>query len=91
MDQNGKCTLPKHRCIELYGRMMQAMNGELTLEQEEQFLLEVQQYPCCFEKFDLARSYKQFICTRLQRKAVPIQLIVSIKSKVQELSTQIQA
>lgn len=87
--KRSECKLPKEKCQALFEQVMQALDGNLTDHQEQSLLDEIQKYPCCFEKMNVEKSFKDFISTKLTRKEVPIELVASIKDKVQELSYQI--
>ncbi len=89
MDHNGECLLPKEECKALYQRVLRAVDGELSAKEEQDVLNTIKAYPCCFNKMNLERSYKEFICSRIERKTVPIALVSSIKTKVQQMAAQL--
>ena len=84
--KRSECQLPKEKCQALFDQVIQALDGNLTEHEELELLDEIQKYPCCFEKMNMEKSFKNFISTKLTRKEVPIELITSIKDKVQGLS-----
>lgn len=88
MDHQGECLLPKEQCKALYQRVLRAIDGELTADEEQDVLKTIQQYPCCFNKMNLEKSYKEFICSKIERKQVPVALIANIKTKVQQMAAQ---
>lgn len=88
MEHNRKCELSKEACKALYNNVLRAVDGELSQQEEAALLSTIQAHPCCFDKMSLEKSYKDFICSRLQRKTVPLELIATIKSKVQQLAAQ---
>lgn len=88
MDHKGECVLPKEECRALYQRVLRAVDGDLSASEEQAILNTIRAYPCCFNKMNLEKSYKEFICSKIERKAVPITLVASIKTKVQLLAAQ---
>ncbi len=87
MEQKGSCTLTKAACKSLFEQMLQAIDGQLSATEQHQVLATIAQHPCCFEKMTIVQSYKSFLCSKLERKPVPHDLIAAIKDKVSRLSS----
>lgn len=83
------CKLPKEKCQALFDQMILALDGNLSNHEEKQLLSEIDKHPCCFEKMNIEKSFRDFLCNKITRKEVPIELVSSIKTKVAELSYQI--
>lgn len=84
--KRSECKLPKEKCQALFDKVIQALDGNLTNEQEQHLLREIEKHPCCFEKMNMEKSFKEFLCNKLTRKEVPLELVASIKDKVHEMS-----
>ncbi len=67
------------RCIELLELIT---DGEASLEEEQQFRKHIDECLPCYETFNLEKSIKEMLQTKLEKKQVPDDLIQSIKKKI---------
>ena len=79
------CHLGKEECHRIFDLMIRSLDGELSFDQEHQLMHDMQSYPCCVQKFELEKSYKEFLCNKITRKQVSDSLINTIKEKVREI------
>ena len=78
----GGCT-KKEECLKILQLML---DGEAS-DNEEKFFVEHKEHCIqCLEMFDVEKSIRDAIKTKLQKKAVPTELIESIKSKIDPLN-----
>jgi len=74
--------------MEVVSRVFLALDGELTTAEEKEFLDELNRCSWCLEHYNVEKSFKEFLCSRLARKAVSPSLIEEIKSKIKKSSPQ---
>jgi len=75
--QSGSC----EECLQILELIV---DGEATAMQEKHFQDHIDQCLPCFETFNLERSIKTLLQTKLGQKPVPSDLIASIKSRINE-------
>ena len=71
-----------NNCEETLKKVMLALDGELSEEEEQIFLMHINCCNHCLEKFNIERSFKEFLTEKIARKPVPTQLIVQIRSRI---------
>lgn len=69
------------KCIEILELLL---DGEATAEQEGFFKSHIEKCMPCYRYYDLEKSIKEILQTKVERKAVPRDLVDSIKSKIRE-------
>ena len=67
------------RCLELLELIT---DGEASPEEEKQFHNHIDECLPCYETFNLEKSIKEVLQTKLEKKQVPDDLIQSIKQKI---------
>ena len=67
------------RCLEL---LELVTDGEASPEEEKHFNDHINECLPCFETYNLEKSIKEMLQTRLDKKKVPDDLINSIKKKI---------
>lgn len=87
-DKHTDCVLTRAECQRIFENMMLSLDGSLSENQEKDLMNEINKYPCCLEKFEVAQSFKQFLCSKIQRKHVPPSTIAVIKDKVHQIAVQ---
>ena len=88
MSEKSKCLLPEDKCKQLMDRVLLALDGALTREEEKDVFCEVEQYPCCLEKLKLEKEYRNMLVKSCKCKQVPDDLIVNIKQQVALMASQ---
>lgn len=71
------------RCLEL---LEMIMDGEASPEEEKHFQKHINDCLPCYETYNLEASIKQLLQTKLEKKQVPEDLILSIKSKIRYIA-----
>ncbi len=62
------------------------LDGEATTDQLKHFQSHMDHCMPCIENYNLEVTIRQLLCDRLERKAVPNEIIDSIKSKISEIA-----
>lgn len=69
------------KCIEILELLL---DGEANPEQEDFFRSHIEKCMPCYQYYNLEKSIKQILQTKVERKSVPQDLVASIKSKIKE-------
>ncbi len=69
-------------CKETLKHVMLALDGELTDEEEKAFFTHINCCNQCLEKFEIERSFKQFLTQKISRHPIPTQLVDQIRSRI---------
>ena len=88
MSNKSQCTLPEHDCKALMNKVYMALDGALTPQEEKDVFCEVEKYPCCLEKLELEKKYRNMLVQSCKCKEVPNGLISTIKERVAQLSAE---
>ena len=80
--------MEKHNCMEILSKVFLALDGELTTEEEKEFLEELRKCSCCLENYSIEKSFKEFLVTKIEQREVTPDLIVSIKEKIKVISME---
>jgi len=82
MEQPLPCTKSIEECEEVMEKVIQSLDGELS-EHEEKILLDnLKNHACCLQKMNIARSYKIFLCHKVQRKKISATVVNGIKDRI---------
>ncbi len=79
--------LQPHDCDQVIALAYQALDGELSTEEMEGFLFELNRCSCCFNSFELEKSFRAFLVNRIERRFMPDSVQTRIR---QELLKAIQ-
>lgn len=71
-----------HNCESTMRKVMSALDGQLSSEEEQKFLAQVNECPHCLSRFDIEASFKKFLKNKIETKQVSKDCIDSIKSKI---------
>ncbi len=71
-----------HSCEEVLNRVYLCLDGEMSPAEEKEFLKEIDNCSCCLEKYNIERSFKEFLSARIERKSVAPSLIEDIRSQI---------
>ncbi len=63
-------------------RVISYLDGELSKEEERTLLMEIKQSPENLEKFNIEKSFREFIRSKVTRRPVSPTLVDNIKSKL---------
>jgi len=69
-------------CSETLKHVMMALDGELSEDEEKSFLSHINHCSRCLEKYEIEKSFKQFLTEKISRHSIPSQLIDQIRSRI---------
>ena len=72
----------QHNCNDMISKVILALDGELTKEQESAFMAEISKCSCCLEHYNIEKSFKEFLANKLNHKCVDANLINAIKNNL---------
>jgi anti-sigma factor (TIGR02949 family) len=72
-----------HDCTKLLSRLFLALDGELSEDEEKQFLSELNECSCCLEHYQVEKMFKNFLCDKIQKKQVKAGVIQEIRNRIQ--------
>ncbi len=72
----------KHDCKATLEKVMLALDGELTTEQEKLFLDELNCCSWCLDKFEIEKSFKEYLCDKVKRHTVSSSVVDQIRAKI---------
>ena len=82
------CSNKQHDCSEVISRVFLALDGELTHDEETEFMAELNRCSWCLEQFNIEKAFKEFLSNKLQRKEVQPGIIKEIKDKIKKISIE---
>lgn len=71
-----------HNCDEMLNKVMKALDGGYSHEEEKKFLDDLKECSCCLETYNIEMSFKTFLCHKVRRKKVSKDLIENIKTQI---------
>lgn len=86
LDQNEE---QKNHCCDECLRLIQlAIDGEITSPDQGSLLDELEKCSSCFEKYNIEKSFKDFLCAKIERKCIDPNTIESIKAAITNISAR---
>ena len=76
-------------CKEILKKAMMMMDGELTDDEQRQFVAHIEKCPKCLEKYNIEKSLKEFLNNKIQRKQMPEDFITGIKQNIAKASDEL--
>ena len=71
-----------YNCKDTLKHVMMALDGELSVNEEKAFLDHINHCSRCLEKYEIEKSFKQFLTEKILRHHIPNQLIDQIRSRI---------
>ena len=75
-----------HDCSEVISKVFLSLDGELTKEEEQEFLEEIKRCSWCLEHYNIEQAFKEFLCKKIEKKEVKPNLVSEIKNKIKKIS-----
>ena len=75
-------------CSKVLSKVFLALDGELTVEEEREFLEHLQKCSCCLDQFHIEKAFKEFLIKKIHRKKVASTLVSDIKKKIKKISVE---
>ncbi len=71
-------------CPKFLANLDRLVDGNMTLQEEEDFIASLQPSLACLEKLEMQKAYKEFLIKKLERKSCSKDLIQSIRGCIQD-------
>ncbi|MBA3647311.1 MAG: zf-HC2 domain-containing protein [Chitinophagales bacterium] len=81
-DAMGFSTKKEDNCKETLKRVILSLDGELTEEEEKNFLQHINTCSHCLEKYNIEKCFKEFLTQKLKRHTAPIQIADKIRAHI---------
>jgi len=75
-----------HNCTKVLSRLFLALDGELTEEEEKQFLAELNECSGCLEHYEVEKLFKGFLSDKIQKKHVKPQIVQEIRNRINSVA-----
>jgi|688.fasta_scaffold11050_15 hypothetical protein len=73
-----------HQCEDMMSKVFLSLDGELSREEEKKFLEELNQCSCCLGKYEIEKSFKEFLSQKVNKSCCFDTLAISIKQKIKQ-------
>lgn len=85
--QNGffKKVEENNECVQCLQNLYLMVDGEASNDEEIFFTKHIDECISCFDSYNLEKSVKTFLQTRIEHKPVPASLISDIKNKIKQI------
>ena len=77
-----------HNCKDIISKVFLILDGELSIDEEKEFLNELNCCTSCLEKYNIERSFKSFLCAKINKKTVSIETVSTIKAQLNAMGHQ---
>jgi anti-sigma factor (TIGR02949 family) len=72
----------RHNCDATLKKVMLALDDELSDEEEKALLEEVKSCSYCLQKFEIEKTFKEYLCQKIKRHAVPSNITEQIRARI---------
>ena len=73
-----------HQCDQIMSKVILSLDGALSSDEEKQFLDELNQCSCCLSKYEIEKSFKEFLAQKATKSCCFETLADSIKHKIKQ-------
>lgn len=74
--------LDRHNCQQLMRKVMLLLDGEMTEEEEKDFLSNVSICHHCLESYQIEKNFKEYIYNKVERKKLSSDTLSVIREKI---------
>jgi mycothiol system anti-sigma-R factor len=78
--------LPQHDCKKFMQQVFLVLDGELSTEETDMFLLDIERCKHCLDHYKIERELKDFIAKSVEKRCCSEHLKSSIKEQIKSLS-----
>jgi mycothiol system anti-sigma-R factor len=75
----------EHNCRETIKKVMLALDGELSAEEELRFMHDIKICSHCLEKYNIEKEFKLFLCSKVQKKNCTEDLKNKIRAQISRM------
>ncbi len=75
----------QHNCKQTLQRVILALDGELTRDDELQFISDLNICSHCLEKYHIEKEFKLFLTNKIEKKCCTSELKASIRTQLSRL------
>lgn len=79
--------MENHDCSKVISKVILSLDGELTEQEENVLLAEINCCSKCLEHYNIEKSFKEFLQKKIEVRKAKSDVMATIKSKINELST----
>lgn len=73
-----------HQCKDIMSKVMLSLDGALSAEEEKAFLNELNSCSCCLSKYEIEKSFKEFLSNKTKQNCCVDTLAATIRKKIKE-------
>jgi len=77
----------KHQCDQMLSKVFLVLDGEMNEAEEKSFLNEINQCSGCLEKYNIEKSFKEFLSKKVNQECCFETLAQNIRTKLQNLGS----
>lgn len=77
-----------HDCRDVIAKVEELIDGELDTATQERLIREIEKCPSCLQHYDLDKSFKEFVSTRVERKCCAERIKQEILEKIKNYSPE---
>lgn len=75
----------EHNCRETIQKVMLALDGELSADEELRFMQDIKICSHCLEKYNIEKEFKLFLSNKVQKKNCTDDLKINIRAQLSRL------
>ena len=79
--------MQNHDCSQVISKVFLSLDGELSEQEENGLLAEINRCSRCLEHYSIEKSFKEFLQKKIEVRKAKSDVMATIKSKINELST----
>lgn len=88
MKENHSIQVQNHSCGRIIQLVNAALDGSLSSSEDAQFLAEIKSCQHCLNKYEIEKSFKSFLKSKMNHRPISPELIKGIKSKINQLNME---
>jgi anti-sigma factor (TIGR02949 family) len=83
--QNNDCNT-KHDCSRIITQINLALDDALNQEEQEALMAEINRCSYCLDQYNIEKSFKEFLCNKINHRCIPNGLVDNIKAKIRQMA-----
>ena len=74
--------LDRHNCQQLMRKVMLLLDGQMSEEEEKDFLENVSICNHCLESYQIEKNFKDYICNKVERKKLSEEALLNMRNQI---------